>query len=49
VNGNPSHAFYAARGGQRVYEKSVTLGGVQLVEVAYGWPGIRGLATQMGI
>jgi hypothetical protein len=46
---NPSRAFYAALGGQRVDEKSVTLGGVQLVEVAYGWPDIRGLATQVGI
>jgi L-amino acid N-acyltransferase YncA len=46
---NPSRAFYEALGGQQVYEKSLTIGGVQLVEVAYGWRDIRGLATQMGI
>jgi L-amino acid N-acyltransferase YncA len=46
---NSSRAFYEALGGQQVYEKSVTIGGVQLVEVAYGWRDIQGLATQMGI
>jgi L-amino acid N-acyltransferase YncA len=45
---NPSRAFYEALGGQQVREKSVTIGGMQCVEVAYGWPDLRGLAPQMG-
>ena len=46
---NPSRAFYEALGGQQVYEKSksVTIGGVECAEVAYGWLDLRGLATQM--
>jgi GNAT superfamily N-acetyltransferase len=43
---NPSRAFYEALGGQQVSEKSVTIGGVPCVEVAYGWLDLRGLATQ---
>jgi FR47-like protein len=34
---NRSRRFYEALGGQQVYEKPVTTGGVQLIEVAYGW------------
>src|SRR5262249_40551298 len=34
---NPARAFYAALGGQPVYEKNVTIGAAQLLEIAYGW------------
>jgi L-amino acid N-acyltransferase YncA len=34
---NPSRRFYEALGGQQVREQPVTIGGVQLIEVAYGW------------
>jgi GNAT superfamily N-acetyltransferase len=36
---NPSRRFYEALGGQQVREQPVTIGGVQLIEVAYGWRG----------
>jgi hypothetical protein len=34
---NPARKFYERLGGQPVYEKTVTIGGVPLIEVAYGW------------
>lgn len=34
---NPSRKFYERLGGRRVYQKTVTIGGVTLIEVAYGW------------
>jgi len=34
---NPSRTFYERLGGRPVYEKTVTIGGVPLIEVAYGW------------
>jgi GNAT superfamily N-acetyltransferase len=34
---NRSRRFYEALGGQPIREKPVTIGGVQLIEVAYGW------------
>ena len=34
---NPARKFYERLGGQPVYEKMVTIGGVPLLEVAYGW------------
>ena len=38
---NPARRFYERLGGQPVYEKIVTIGGVPLVEVAYGWRDAR--------
>jgi L-amino acid N-acyltransferase YncA len=35
---NPSRRFYEALGGQLVSEQKITIGGVDLLEVAYGWP-----------
>jgi GNAT superfamily N-acetyltransferase len=35
---NPSRRFYEALGGRQVREKLVITGGVQLIEIAYGWP-----------
>jgi GNAT superfamily N-acetyltransferase len=34
---NPARQFYERLGGQPVAEKTVTIGGVSLLEVAYGW------------
>lgn len=34
---NPACKFYQAIGGEKVYEKQIAIGGVQLDEVAYGW------------
>jgi GNAT superfamily N-acetyltransferase len=34
---NPARKFYERLGGRLVYEKTVTIGGVLLTEVAYGW------------
>jgi ribosomal protein S18 acetylase RimI-like enzyme len=34
---NPSRRFYEALGGRLVRDKRETTGGVQLIEVAYGW------------
>ena len=34
---NPSRRFYERLGAERVKERSIVLGGADLVEVAYGW------------
>jgi GNAT superfamily N-acetyltransferase len=34
---NPARKFYERLNGQPVYEKTVIIGGVPLIEVAYGW------------
>jgi GNAT superfamily N-acetyltransferase len=40
---NPARTFYERLGGQRVYEKTVTIDGVALLEVAYGWRDVHAL------
>lgn len=40
---NPSRHFYAALGGVPIRERQVTIGGVSLTEVAYGWEDTRPL------
>ena len=40
---NPARTFYERLGGQPVYEKTVTIGGRPLVEVAYGWRDARAI------
>ena len=40
---NPARKFYERLGGQPVYEKTVTIGGTSLVEVAYGWRDARAI------
>lgn len=40
---NPSRRFYEVLGGQLVSEQEITIGGVDLLEVAYGWPDISSL------
>ena len=34
---NPARGFYRAMGGEPVDEKTITVGGVDVVDVAYGW------------
>ena len=41
---NPARRFYEALGGAYLYDKRVTIGGADLIEVAYGWQDIRALA-----
>ena len=38
---NPSRFFYERLGGVRLGERSETLGGHQVQEIAYGWPDLR--------
>jgi ribosomal protein S18 acetylase RimI-like enzyme len=38
-----ARAFYETMGGMPVGEKTITIGGAELIEVAYGWPDIRSL------
>jgi L-amino acid N-acyltransferase YncA len=45
---NPSRNFYAALGGRPIKEKPITIGGAELIEVAYGWADIRPLAALGG-
>jgi GNAT superfamily N-acetyltransferase len=40
---NPGRAFYEALGGQYLFEKKITIGEKELVEVAYGWRDIGAL------
>jgi GNAT superfamily N-acetyltransferase len=40
---NPAHKFYEALGGQEVERKTIPIGGVNLIAVAYGWRDIRAL------
>jgi hypothetical protein len=35
---NPSRGFYEALGGEYVREQAITIGGANLIELAYGWP-----------
>jgi L-amino acid N-acyltransferase YncA len=40
---NPSRQFYEALGGQQVHERLQMTGGVELMDVAYGWLDARTL------
>ena len=42
---NPSRGFYEALGGVQIKRETVTIGGTELVEIAYGWPDISPLTT----
>jgi hypothetical protein len=44
---NPSRSFYEALGGELIGEQNVTIGGVDLREVAYGWPDISCLTDML--
>jgi GNAT superfamily N-acetyltransferase len=47
LDANPGRAFYDSLGGQPVYEKNVTIGTAQLLEVAYGWPDLRDFVQRL--
>lgn len=38
---NPARRFYEALGGRRIREQPITIGGVALEEVVYGWKDVR--------
>lgn len=40
---NPNRFFYEAQGGQRIAERSVTMWGAQVRELAYGWTSTHAL------
>ena len=42
---NPSRRFYEALGGAEVRQQTITIGGTELVEIAYGWRDITSLTT----
>jgi ribosomal protein S18 acetylase RimI-like enzyme len=42
---NPALHFYAALGAQLVREATITIGGAELPEYAYGWPTLAPLTT----
>lgn len=44
---NPSRGFYEALGGVRIKQETITIGGTELVEVAYGWSGLSPLRRQL--
>ena len=42
----PARRFYEALGGEYIQEKQITIGGVALPEVAYGWKDLASLVTK---
>ncbi len=42
---NPSRHFYAHLGAQQVAEKRISIGGAELLEVAYGWSDLQALES----
>lgn len=44
---NPARGFYERFGGQLVGERTIDPGDVEVIEVAYGWPDIAGLAAAL--
>jgi len=40
-----ARAFYETMGGVPAGEKTITIGGAELVDVAYGWPDIRAISS----
>jgi len=45
--GNPSRRFYEVLGGQTVREGQIEISGKPLLEIAFGWADLRGLATSL--
>ena len=43
---HPARQFYESMGGEYVEEKTIAIGGTELVEVAYGWRDLIGLAVR---
>jgi ribosomal protein S18 acetylase RimI-like enzyme len=45
LNDNPSKRFYESLNPEKVDEKTINIGGVDLVEVAYGWSHLSAFVT----
>ena len=43
---HPARRFYESLGGQRVGCQTIMIGGLNVVEVSYGWKDIAGLAIE---
>jgi GNAT superfamily N-acetyltransferase len=41
-----ARAFYAALGGVQIREKPITIGGVELIDMAYGWSDLHALIQE---
>jgi len=37
LKSNPARKFYERMGGELIGEKQIEIGGVRLIEIAYGW------------
>ncbi len=46
---HPSRRFYEALGGEKVGQKAISIGGSNLLEVAYGWKNIVSLTEQQSV
>ena len=42
---NPSRGFYETLGARQIREKTAEVGGIEVIEVAYGWSSLRRLAN----
>ena len=42
---NPSRGFYQALGGVQIRQQTITVGGAELLEIAYGWSNISPLTA----
>ena len=43
---HPAYRFYELMGGEYVKQKTITIGGTDLIEVAYGWKDITEIAVE---
>ena len=43
---HPARRFYESMGGEYVEQKTITIGGTDLMEVAYGWKDITEIAVE---
>ena len=42
---NPSRGFYETLGARRIREKRAKVGGIEVIEVAYGWSNLQYLSN----
>ena len=42
---NPSRGFYETLGARRIRERATEVGGIEVIEVAYGWPSLPRLSN----
>ena len=48
LSDNPARKFYEDLGAKRIREKPLSLGGVEVIEVAYGWRNLKELVEAHG-